>query len=71
MPKLKTHKGIWKRVKVTARGKIKMPKHNKGHLLSTKSGCATQAPPEEDAHRSLGGQDDHPAGPWPPLIVSR
>lgn len=39
MPKMKTHKGLKKRVKVTARGKIKMPKHNKGHLLSHKSGA--------------------------------
>lgn len=38
MPKLKTHKGIKKRVKVTAKGKIKFHKHNKGHLLSKKSG---------------------------------
>lgn len=38
MPKLKTHKGMKKRVKVTARGKIKFHKHNKGHLLSGKSG---------------------------------
>ena len=38
MPKLKTHKGIKKRVKVTATGKIKFHKHNKGHLLSGKSG---------------------------------
>ncbi|HMD54657.1 MAG TPA: 50S ribosomal protein L35 [Phycisphaerae bacterium] len=38
MPKMKTHKGIKKRVKVTARGKIKFHKHNKGHLQSHKSG---------------------------------
>ena len=38
MPKIKTHKGIKKRVRVTATGKIKMPKHNKGHLQSNKSG---------------------------------
>ena len=36
--KMKTHKGMKKRVKVTAKGKIKFPKHNKGHLLSGKSG---------------------------------
>jgi len=35
---LKTHKGLKKRVKVTATGKIKFHKHNKGHLLSNKSG---------------------------------
>jgi large subunit ribosomal protein L35 len=38
VPKMKTHKGIKKRVKVTARGKIKFHKHNKGHLQSHKSG---------------------------------
>ena len=38
MPKMKTHKGIKKRVKVTARGKVKFHKHNKGHLQSNKSG---------------------------------
>ena len=38
MPKLKTHKGLKKRVKVTATGKIKFHKHNKGHLQSGKTG---------------------------------
>jgi large subunit ribosomal protein L35 len=38
VPKLKTHKGIRKRVKVTATGKVKFHKHNKGHLLSNKTG---------------------------------
>ncbi len=38
MPKQKTHKGIKKRVKVTATGKVKFHKHNKGHLQSGKSG---------------------------------
>ena len=38
MPKMKTHKGIIKRVKVTARGKIKYKKANSGHLMSGKSG---------------------------------
>jgi large subunit ribosomal protein L35 len=35
---LKTHKGLKKRVKVTATGKIKFHKHNRGHLLSNKTG---------------------------------
>ena len=35
---MKTHKGIKKRVKVTATGKVKFHKHNKGHLQSNKSG---------------------------------
>jgi len=35
--KAKTHKGLKKRVKVTASGKIKRPKANGGHLMSGKS----------------------------------
>lgn len=38
MPKLKTHKGISKRVKVSARGKMKRAKAFAGHLMSGKSG---------------------------------
>ena len=38
MPKQKTHKALKKRVKVTATGKVKFHKHNKGHLQSGKSG---------------------------------
>lgn len=38
MPKIKTHKGLKKRVKVTASGKIVRKKANKGHLMSSKSG---------------------------------
>ena len=38
MPKLKTHKGLKKRIKVGAKGKIKRAKAGKGHLLSGKSG---------------------------------
>jgi len=34
MPKQKTHKGLAKRVKVTATGKIKRPKCNGSHLMS-------------------------------------
>ncbi|MEI7766832.1 MAG: 50S ribosomal protein L35 [Phycisphaerae bacterium] len=37
MPKQKTHKGIKKRVRVTATGKVKFHKHNKGHLQSGKT----------------------------------
>ena len=37
MPKQKTHKGIRKRVKVTASGKIKHRRTGGGHLLSHKS----------------------------------
>lgn len=38
MPKMKTHKGLDKRVKVTARGKVKRRKAFTGHLLSGRPG---------------------------------
>ena len=38
MPKLKPHKGLLKRVKVTGTGKILRHKANKGHLMSSKAG---------------------------------
>ena len=34
MPKQKTHKGLKKRVKVTATGKVKRPRCNGSHLMS-------------------------------------
>jgi large subunit ribosomal protein L35 len=37
MPKLKTHRGIAKRVKVTGTGKIKRSRAYHSHLLSSKS----------------------------------
>ncbi len=37
MPKQKTHKGLAKRVKVTARGKIKLHKAGASHLMSVKN----------------------------------
>jgi len=37
MPKMKTHKGIKKRVKVTARGKIKYYRSGSRHLMAGKS----------------------------------
>jgi len=37
MPKQKTNKGLKKRVKVSAGGKIRGKKAGKGHLLSSKS----------------------------------
>ncbi len=37
MPKQKTHKGLSKRVKVTASGKVKHSRTGGGHLLSHKS----------------------------------
>ncbi len=38
MPKLKSHKGLLKRVKVTARGKVKFHRCGKGHLNSHMTG---------------------------------
>lgn len=37
MPKQKTHKGLSKRVKVTASGKVKHKRTGGGHLMSGKS----------------------------------
>ncbi len=37
MPKQKTHKGLKKRVKVTASGKIKRGRTGAGHLMSSKN----------------------------------
>ncbi len=38
MPKMKTHKGLKKRVKVTATGKVRYKRANSGHLMSWKTG---------------------------------
>lgn len=38
MPKMKRHKGLAKRVKVSARGKVMHKKINAGHLMSGKNG---------------------------------
>ncbi len=38
MPKLKSHKGLLKRIRVTARGKVKFRKSNNSHLRSVKTG---------------------------------
>ena len=37
MPKQKTHKGLRKRVKITAKGKVKRKKAGAGHLMSSKN----------------------------------
>ncbi len=37
MPKQKTHKGLSKRVKITASGKIKRKRAGAGHLMSGKN----------------------------------
>jgi large subunit ribosomal protein L35 len=38
VPKQKTHKGIAKRVKVSAKGKVRYKRPGKSHLMSGKSG---------------------------------
>ena len=37
MPKQKTHKGMTKRVKITATGKVKRGRTGAGHLMSSKN----------------------------------
>ncbi len=37
MPKMKRHKGLAKRFKVSASGKVRFNKSNAGHLMSGKS----------------------------------
>ena len=37
MPKQKTHKGLKKRVKITASGKVKRGRTGAGHLMSCKN----------------------------------
>ncbi len=37
MPKIKTHRGAAKRMKITARGKVKRSRAYHSHLLSSKS----------------------------------
>ncbi len=38
MPKMKTHKGIKRRLKLTARGKVRYKRSFASHLMSGKSG---------------------------------
>jgi large subunit ribosomal protein L35 len=38
MPKFKTHKGLRKRIKITAKGKVLHKRAFAGHLMSGKSG---------------------------------
>ena len=47
MPKLKTHKGLSKRVKVTGSGKVKRKRCNGSHLMSGKNA---------KARRKIGGE---------------
>lgn len=39
MPKLKSHKGLLKRVRITGRGKVKWHRAFAGHLMSHKTGA--------------------------------
>ncbi len=41
--KHKTHKGLKKRIRITATGKVKYKRANAGHLMSTKSGNRRRA----------------------------
>lgn len=43
MPKMKTHKGILKRVRLTASGKVRHKRANSGHLMSGKNGKRCRA----------------------------
>lgn len=38
MPKMKTHKGLLKRVRISSKGKVRHRHPNTGHLMSGKSG---------------------------------
>ncbi len=38
MPKMKRHKGLAKRIKISAKGKVRFNKSCAGHLMSGKSG---------------------------------
>jgi large subunit ribosomal protein L35 len=42
MPKMKTHKGTAKRVKLTGTGKLRRQKANRRHLLEHKSSTRTR-----------------------------
>ena len=43
MPKMKTHKGVKRRMKITATGKVRYRHPNAGHLMSGKSGKRRRA----------------------------
>ena len=64
MPKQKTHKGISKRFKVTASGKVKYKRSFGGHLMSSKdakrrrriSGSSLVSPTQVKTIRTLLGK---------------
>ena len=43
MPKMKTHKGVKKRLRLSAKGKVRHKRPNAGHLMSGKSGNRCRA----------------------------
>ncbi|HUU84664.1 MAG TPA: 50S ribosomal protein L35 [Phycisphaerae bacterium] len=43
MPKMKTHKGIKRRIRLTASGKLRYKRSFAGHLMSGKSGKRVRA----------------------------
>lgn len=43
MPKIKTHKGLSKRIRITANGKIMKKKAGQGHFNARESGNITRA----------------------------
>ncbi len=60
MPKQKTHKGIRKRFKVTANGKVKHKKAFRGHKLGRKTSKRNRQATGGPGHRGQAGRDDHP-----------
>jgi len=42
MPKMKSHKGLLKRVRITGKGKVKFKRAFAGHLMSHKTGRKCQ-----------------------------
>jgi len=49
MPKMKSHRGAAKRIKVTGSGRLRRKQAGRGHLRVTKGG---------DRYRRLGGEAD-------------
>ncbi len=52
MPKLKSHKGLLKRIKVTGQGKVKFKSARSGHLRSHKSGAQIRATREKQVAKA-------------------
>ena len=56
MPKMKTHKGIAKRFRVTRTGKVLVRMSGKGHLMSGKSGKTVR---QLRKWKQISGRDAH------------